>query len=408
MKFKFLSLIVLAAFFFTGASPWEGAAVTAPEGELPGSGLYVATNSFPRNTVIEIINLENSKSVRAIVANTLDSPGILAIVSRQAAELIGMRQGSVSRIRILQPSEPIAYSRFAENAASGVADFSSGNVITEENYFGEPLPQPPEENTYSAEETLGEKSISDTIAAITTEKGDTTREIPEEQTMTGSPILLEPEWNTDNSTVAETTAETEPSGEHLAEAEPEAADVIIIEELFEPAAELTEESEETDIVAEIIIEEDEPAAELADSSGKEVTEYEMIPAEDRPPENVYDLPKDFLEGIGSVAAAVETKPEPAAHSPNFSVQSIPQLSGGQFYVQLTAVPAAEPENDIISRVENAVSRIPPEYKPFAYVHKDNSWYRVLLGAPLLNEGESAAILQRVRSIGFKDAFVQTP
>ncbi len=101
----------------------------------------------------------------------------------------------------------------------------------------------------------------------------------------------------------------------------------------------------------------------------------MIPAEDRPPENVYDLPKDFLEGIGSVAAAVETKPEPAAHSPNFSVQSIPQLSGGQFYVQLTAVPAAEPENDIISRVENAVSRIPPAYRPAGafprFVHSES-------------------------------------
>ncbi len=427
MKFKFLSLIVLAAFFFTGASPWEGAAVTAPEGELPISGLFVATNSFPRNTVIEIINLENSKSVRAIVANTLDSPGILAIVSRQAAELIGMRQGSVSRIRILQPSEPVAYSRFADNAAAGVADFDSGNVITEENYFEEPLP--PEENTYTAEETLDEnESISDAIAAVTTAKGDTAREIPEELTMTGAPILLEPEWSVEDSAIEEsssdierlaeenapveeaavtTAEEIEPLGEHLAEAEPEETEVIIIEEeVFEPEAELTEESElteETDIVAEIIIEEDnlEPEAELA-------AEYEMIPAEERPPENVYDLPTDFLEGIGGVAAAVETKPEPSALSPIFSVQSVPQLSGGQFYVQLAAVPAAESETDIVRRVENAVSRIPPEYKPFAYVYKDDNWYRILLGAPLLNEGESAAMLQRVRSIGFKDAFVQSP
>jgi hypothetical protein len=135
MKNKiFVCFIIAALFVFQGASPWEGAAATAPEGELPGSGRYIATNSFPRNTVVDIINIENNRSTRVIVANTLESPGLLAIVSREAAELIGMKAGSVSRIRMTQPSDPVAYLRFTEGLASGVIDFDSGDVITEERY----------------------------------------------------------------------------------------------------------------------------------------------------------------------------------------------------------------------------------------------------------------------------------
>jgi predicted house-cleaning noncanonical NTP pyrophosphatase (MazG superfamily) len=122
---------------FSGASPWEGAAAVAPEGELPATGRFVATNSFPANTIVDITNIENNRSTRVIVANSLNSPGLLAIVSREAAELLGMRPGSVIRIRMVQPSDPIAYLRFTEGVNANIPEYDSGNVITEEELLDE-------------------------------------------------------------------------------------------------------------------------------------------------------------------------------------------------------------------------------------------------------------------------------
>ncbi|MDR2630956.1 MAG: hypothetical protein LBC60_08550, partial [Spirochaetaceae bacterium] len=105
---------VLIAILSIGASIWEGAAAVSISGELPESGYYVATKSFPRNTVVDITNLESGKTVRAIVATGLDSPGLLAILSKDAADIIGIQARSIGRIRITVPSDPIAFSRFTE------------------------------------------------------------------------------------------------------------------------------------------------------------------------------------------------------------------------------------------------------------------------------------------------------
>jgi len=132
MKVKVILFIIAAVFLFQSTSPWEGAAGVATDGELPVTGFFIATNSFPRNTVVDITNIETGKSTRAIVANSLNNTGLLATVSRDAAELIGMRRGSVSRIRILSPSDPIAYQRFTEGLAHETPPFDSGSVIKSE------------------------------------------------------------------------------------------------------------------------------------------------------------------------------------------------------------------------------------------------------------------------------------
>ena len=137
MKVRIVICVIAALLMFSGSSPWEGAAAVAPEGELPAAGRYVATNSFPANTIVDITNIENNRSTRVIVAGSLNSPGLLAIVSREAAELIGMRPGSVIRIRMVQPSDPIAYLRFTEGLNADIPDYDSGNVLTEEDLLNE-------------------------------------------------------------------------------------------------------------------------------------------------------------------------------------------------------------------------------------------------------------------------------
>jgi hypothetical protein len=125
MKNMLSFVFILAALvLLPNASVWEGAAAAAAPGDLPDEGYYAATNSFPRNTVVDIVNLETGKSIRVIVAAPLDSPGLLAVLSRDAAAGIGLQPRFIGRIRMTQPSDPIAFSRFTEGlATSGDPDY---------------------------------------------------------------------------------------------------------------------------------------------------------------------------------------------------------------------------------------------------------------------------------------------
>ena len=134
MRMRFLFLIAAAFLLFPASSPWEGAAAVAPAGEIPETGRYVATNSFPLHTIVEIRNIENNRSTHAIVVKGLDSPGLLALVSLEVAQIIGMRAGSISRVRMLQPSDPMAYLRFTE----GLSPFNlPENYISEEELLAQ-------------------------------------------------------------------------------------------------------------------------------------------------------------------------------------------------------------------------------------------------------------------------------
>jgi cell division septation protein DedD len=108
-KISFLVCVVLSLFTMLGASVWEGAAELS--GELPENGLYMATNSFPVNTVVDVTNLENGKIARLIVSARLESSGFLALLSKEAAESLGIHGKTLSRIRMSQNEDPLAFSR---------------------------------------------------------------------------------------------------------------------------------------------------------------------------------------------------------------------------------------------------------------------------------------------------------
>ena len=416
MKIKIAFFILLAFFVFTGASPWEGAAATAPEGEFPEKGRYVATNSFPRNTVVDIINLETNRSTRVIVASGLENPGLLALVSREAAELIGMRAGSVSRIRMMQPSDPIANQRFKDS-------LSSGNVTAEEKY---------REEWYREEPAA--PANPPTVSGTPPAKRETTPPV-----VAGTPpYYLEPEWSTDGRrNIINLPSETEKLGllsdneikeiekieEYIAEAEKEPE----IETEIEAETEEIVESipEEETLESEYVAEEEhgetvEPVEEIAEQPPAELEEepqivsvtegtpeYTLVPAEENPPVNdIYGIdPSSIIPGIAmpdNSQPEAEIAAEPVRERPyndgeqNFSVPRIYELDRGRYYVQVAA-------HDSPESVESAISHINSNYKPVVYKDGDHR-YRILLGP--LNQGESAAILKRFKSIGYKDAFVR--
>jgi hypothetical protein len=94
------------------ASIWEGPAEVGKD--LPETGYYAATNSLPVNSIVDITNLENGKMIRLIVTSGLESSGILALLSKDAADALEIKAGSSSRIRMSESADPAALSRIAE------------------------------------------------------------------------------------------------------------------------------------------------------------------------------------------------------------------------------------------------------------------------------------------------------
>ncbi|MCL2832349.1 MAG: SPOR domain-containing protein [Treponema sp.] len=104
---KTLILAAAAVLLITaGASAWEGAAAVSSGTSLPETGFYAATNTFTANTVVDITNLENNSTVRAIVMSGLDNPGILVEISPEAARAIGLNPRTVGRVTMNQSVDP--------------------------------------------------------------------------------------------------------------------------------------------------------------------------------------------------------------------------------------------------------------------------------------------------------------
>jgi len=116
MKKIVIVCTIISLFVLSGSSVWEGVARIAAEGELPETGLYIATNSFPLNTLVDITNLETGKTVRVVTAQPLESgAGLLAIISKDAAQIIEHPENSFGRIRMVQLEDNVAFGRFAQS-----------------------------------------------------------------------------------------------------------------------------------------------------------------------------------------------------------------------------------------------------------------------------------------------------
>jgi len=120
-KASLLAAIIVSIFTLISASVWEGAVGIDPG--LPENGL--ATNSFPVNTIVEVINLENNTSANLIVSSSLDNSGLLALISKEAADYIGL--SNMGRIRMKEKDDQLTYSGFGERSFfSGDPNYSTG------------------------------------------------------------------------------------------------------------------------------------------------------------------------------------------------------------------------------------------------------------------------------------------
>ena len=309
MKKHTIVLFILCALaVLPGASVWEGAA--AVSADFPESGLYVATNSFPRNTVVDLTNLETGQTIRVIVAAGLDTPGLLATVSAEAADAIGLRSRTIGRIRMIAPQDPIAFSRFSED------DFLSGD--------------PDFDPVAAVEGVYGKGSISP--AAPTHASGTAA----EDTAAPGMPLRSEPGSYWEETPVTETLLETlEEIKEEVEiveallgenEDEVEIAEALLeeleaIKEEVEIAEALLEEFETTEDEAEIV----EALLEELEVIKDEVEIAEALLEELEEMEDKAEIAEAFIGDIEGEPAIADIHPEidiAVADNPEYSSEPL--------------------------------------------------------------------------------------
>jgi len=314
MRKQFLGFAAAAVLLFVSATDWDGAAIVDPSGTLSAIDFCIATNAFPRNTVVDVTNLENYQTVRVIVVSELSTAGLLATLSRRAGEAIGIRGNSVYRIRMSQPPDEIAFSYLQQHGLQYTAQ-----AVNEDGDF---------DDEYELADSPKEESASE-LAVVPHDNPAPAAETESADTDTGKELSLVP------------------SEERI----PEGSEYEISPDDFVPAI--------------------------------APREYEFI-AEIPPQE---------------IPAAEESYTAVSPESSPFSAPLIRTLESGSWYVQVAAYSRYD-------YVENEINRIGTDY-PLAIQNigtETNPMFRVLLGP--LNQGEGGAMLQRMKSIGYRDAFVR--
>jgi hypothetical protein len=489
MRLRIIILALAALFVFSGAlaSAFEGTAVVAPEGELPATGRFIATQHFPVNTVVDITNLENNRRVLVIVANNFSSPGLVAIVSREAAELIGMKPGSLSRI-IMR----IAYQRFPEDFNAGTPGYDPRNALSEEDLlyqvYGGDTYSPSDENggnsqTAQADSLWGPRYIPDRpewsgpeIINLFEEKHPPFEPIPPEKEQTPPPEEIPPapvqppEQRPPVDPVVEPPARvTEQPQRDIIKDPSVHTPVVLMEEadkdpsVHTPVALMEEADKDPSVHTPVVLMEEadkDPSVHAPvismEEAGKDPSDYIMLEqredvAKDTPvrPEENTEPPKpgpdpepgpgpdpDPEPGPGPQLADSELKPTdmrppPPEESPSISPSDIipeliipparetprppvpavadsasdrilPYLERGRYYVQIASADSLESAENIIRQIDSRYDL--DRYEPKVY-RDSNNRFCVLLKP--MNQGESAAVLQRFKSIGYRDAFVRS-
>ncbi|GHV16703.1 hypothetical protein FACS189493_3020 [Spirochaetia bacterium] len=454
-KFIVMGLAGIIALLYIGASTWEGSAAVSISGELPDDGYYVATRSFPRNTVVDVTNLETEKTIRAIVASGLDSTGLLAILSRDVAAAIGIQVRSIGRIRMSIPTDPIALSRFTDGLnSSGDPDYDPQAAITAA--AAEPnkdRPQPPVSPGVTP-------SASTPVPAATQASGSTPTQTPvpaaapqtaaqtqvparsPAQAPNPAPGQTSVQTPTSSQTQAQTPAPAQPAQAPTKSPVPAATSAPVPN----PAALTAAPAPTTAPVNNAIVDLPTTGAPARQESATPPPanpaggyDIALIPAEQRPPAAArpslppeaeiapiaprapvagpvdrtapldVTIPEDqIIPSRGTApapaapgsAAMVTARPEPPAPSGiTFSVPTITTLERGKYYVQIAAYSQA-------ASVESALSRIGRSY-PLLVQNggsPDRPLYRILLGP--VSFGEGNALVQRFKGNGYPDVFIR--
>ena len=412
-KIFFFVCVGVSSLIFVSASIWEGAATMS--GDLPETGLFMATNSFPLNSVIEVVNLENGFTTRVIVYSGLDTAGFLALLSKDAAEALGIPGRSLGRVRVSQVSDLLALSRFTDGRISRLENESFDlmmvpaeerppvdEVAIDPSYIIPRIPGAPED---TGMDLHAQELVIDPAYII----GRTPYDIP-------APVIAQPD---DVQPPAVAVQPEDVVYPHYVAAQPDDAQLPDIAALPDGVTQPYDIAARPydDVVPPAIAAQPYDAFEPPDVA---IQPYDpvapppavtMQPYDTIVPPVAVTQPYDAIVPPVAVTQPYAVQPPPAAAQPDiivtppvrvsrnvFSAPTITSLQRGKYYVQIAAYSNAEAVNPEISRIDSNL--------PVAVMTAgtpESPLYRVLIGP--LTLGEAGAIIHRIRRT-HSDAFVR--
>jgi hypothetical protein len=332
----------LPVYFVVSDIVWEGTAAMSRFGEFPVSGMYGASNSFPINTVILVNNTKNNKSVEIIIANTLKDNNLFLLLSKDAAEKIGLKDNEILNVKtsiIKTLTNDLAYSLSKEKPFS--IDDTPGKLLVDSS--------PKDSEVEKDADAMAEDEKTDEIDIFDESTDD---EIVEDLDITDEDeIIIEIEEEIVEDEIIDDAV--------IAEGETTDEEIVVIEE---------DETEESDIAFDDDSEAEDVETATDGKSGKK--KYVVLPTDKRPP---------VVNGKSSSLLIDKT------------------TLGNDYYVQIRAFKE-------YSAAENEIRKIPLDYPVLIYYDKNKKLYKVVAG-PLAKDERGAALFS-IKNLGYKDAFIK--
>jgi hypothetical protein len=382
---RFMILItcicVLAGFPAVSAwAIWEGNAGIAAASEFPGKGMFARSDMFPKNTIVVIENLETGISVRAVITGSSNVSGLVAVLSPDTASALNIKPGSVSRVRVSIPSAVSEPGNRAASESDTAVNSNDPDVNPAVAAAAAPIPLEAiaassdnplvpldESKDVSTEAETEEPSVS-AVATDVPESGiesadaeavasDSAAEVPMEN---GGAVAL-----SDNSVFYDEPA------------------IVAIDE-----GSAVVESAEQPEVAEVT-----PPAESASVT--------LVPSEPNPPA----VPEDISPAVTAAIPVPEVEPVSAVVPVTVVTVPIPVpaegalIGKGSFYVQIATY--TDPSN-----AKAVMDKYGKKYPVIVEKASGTSGdvLKVCIGP--VKKDEYGAVLERFKSLGFRDAFVR--
>lgn len=455
MNKKILFSLIFIISFSCIWAVWEGNGGIGSSTDFPAEGLFVRSDMFPKHTLLEITNLEKNVKARAVVIGPSGIPGLLASLSPELGEKLGVPRGKVIRIRVLTPSpvnEEGDDGKSISAAGPESQDLDNNPALFVASHSDLPNANLKKEEAESVSENTGSDTIlyDDLKSPIEDTPSETAEDVPVVEEVPDvnaipDPVVEEPEVEPikevekvedkpaeDSSlmyapeTVAPIT-ETymEPAKENPPitvdpinepAAKPEAApapvtevsepqkpeqtqeeveDVEVVDPVVEPVDETPAEEKKVDTVASITPK-NEPASDTSENLPAPVEE---TPVEETPAEEAEDS-GTYEETDSDIYTAAEEKPEEESAVPVNEIKPVSsKLEKGKTYVQIVIYDDKYNRDDVLKKYGKKYPMVVEER-----LVKNNTRYTIFVGP--LKPDETGAVLERFKQLGFKDAFLK--
>ncbi|UTC82138.1 SPOR domain-containing protein [Treponema denticola] len=419
---------------------WEGNGGIGSSTDFPAEGLFVRSDMFPKHTLLEITNLEKNIKARAIVIGPSGIPGLLASLSPELGEKLGVQRGKVIRIRVLTPSpvnEEGDDGKSISAAGPESQDLDNNPALFVASHSDLPNANVKKEEAEPVSENTGSDTIlyDDLKSPVEDTPSETVEDVPVVEEVPDIDAILAPVVEEPAEPIVEETVlpeEVEPITETYMEpanenppitvdpinepaAKPEAApapvtevsepqkpeqtqeeveDVEVVDPVVEPVNETPAEEKKVDVIAEISPK-NEPITEkpVDDKKEENPTPVEDIPAEEET--DLYDEADSDIYSVTSEEKAEESSiailNEPATVSS--------KLEKGKTYVQVVVYNDKYNRDEVLKKYGKKYPMVVEE----SFV-KNNTRYTIFVGP--LKPQETGAVLERFKQLGFKDAFLK--